>query len=105
MSRGPGRWQRLILRELERRDVFYLIDLLPQEHTMTDYKALHRAFVRLTDGGKIGYWRFLCGQAKIVVCRPGSAQPDRRKLDKCRQGSIMESYQHITGEAKVIAHD
>lgn len=43
MSKGPGKWQRLILDELGRRSWVKLADLLPADHTRSDYVALMRA--------------------------------------------------------------
>lgn len=43
VSKGPGKWQRLILDELGRRSWLYLAELLPAEHTRSDYVALMRA--------------------------------------------------------------
>jgi hypothetical protein len=37
MSRGPGRWQRAILDELERREQFFLRELLPEYPTRVGY--------------------------------------------------------------------
>ena len=43
MSRGPGHLQRLILTTLQKRGCFYVADILPPEHSASDYKALLRA--------------------------------------------------------------
>jgi len=82
MSRGPGAWQRFVLAELGKGRPFYLTELLPERYTMSQYKALHRAAVRLANSGRVGYWRFLCGagrgnQSKVVITRPGAWKPDR----------------------------
>src|SRR5262245_61590833 len=37
MSRGPGTWQRAILAELERREQFFLRELLPEYPTRVGY--------------------------------------------------------------------
>jgi hypothetical protein len=53
MSRGPGRWQRAILDELQRREVFYVREVLPATHTRSDQLALIRAAHRLVSRGLI----------------------------------------------------
>ncbi len=47
MSRGPGKWQRAILAELEGCEWFWLKKLLPQGYTRSDYHALLRAAHKL----------------------------------------------------------
>lgn len=80
MSRGPGRWQRLILAEVERGRCFYLVDLLPITYTRADYNALHRASVQLEKADRITVWRFMCGWKKTAICPPGAPNPARESL-------------------------
>jgi hypothetical protein len=92
MSRGPGRWQRLILDELKSRDRFYLLELLPHGYRKAHHNALCRAAAKLADAGRIhlgGYWmsdRYHYQRAKLLCTRPGvdvSKRPDfnaRRRL-------------------------
>jgi hypothetical protein len=54
MSRGPGKWQRAILDELQRREVFYVRQVLPARHTRSDQLAVIRAAHRLASRGLIG---------------------------------------------------
>lgn len=60
MSRGPGRWQRAILDELQRREVFYVRELLPSPQTRSDQLAVLRAAHRLAQRGQLaisaGHW-------------------------------------------------
>jgi hypothetical protein len=51
MSRGPGRWQRAILDELQRREVFYVRELLPATPTRSEQLAVIRAAHRLAHRG------------------------------------------------------
>jgi hypothetical protein len=80
MSRGPGRWQRAILQQLETREWILLRDVLPPEYTPTQVAACRRALKRLRAQGLVHSRRLrergLTGeQRKIlgasVVLRPG----------------------------------
>ena len=75
MSRGPGKWQRLILQELESRTCFYLRELLPMQYRKSDYNAADRAMWRLEGEGKIWVWRYLCRYSSLgchtVISRIG----------------------------------
>jgi hypothetical protein len=53
MSRGPGRWQRVILSELQRREVFYVRELLSEDPSRSDQLAAVRAAHRLGGRGLI----------------------------------------------------
>jgi len=82
MSKGPGKWERLILSELAIRDRFNLQELLGLTFTKAQYNALHRAALKLEGAGKIKVHRFgLGGGVKIWVCRFGTTitLEDRRK--------------------------
>ncbi|MGD0489243.1 MAG: hypothetical protein ABSB94_18910 [Syntrophorhabdales bacterium] len=45
VSKGPGKWQRLILSELAIRDRFNLLELLGPTFTKAQYNALHWAML------------------------------------------------------------
>lgn len=58
MSRGPGRWQRIILDLLEDREAFPLSktvahEVLKKPLTDAEYSALQRAAHLLRDGGRL----------------------------------------------------
>lgn len=59
MSRGPGKWQRLILSGLEKFPAFNLRDLLPENATPAQISALCRACRQLEIAGRINVikWR------------------------------------------------
>jgi hypothetical protein len=67
MSRGFGRWERMILAAVEAGWPPYLIDLLPVAHTRAQAVALERAAKNLARQGKIdlGY-----DQRKLVILKP-----------------------------------
>jgi hypothetical protein len=76
MSRGYGRCQRAILKELGSREWFYLLELLPIHYRKADYNALNRAAWALDKAGRVSLVRYVCGaagfsQAKLLCCRPG----------------------------------
>ena len=78
MSRGPGRWQRLIVSEVEKGEWVYLVDLLPAGYTVSQYNALQRAARTLADAGKIGWFHYVYGLKKVVVGPPGQGRPGQR---------------------------
>lgn len=78
MSRGPGKWQRLILEEVSKNKWFYLIDLLPDKFTMSQYKALYRAASRLADTQRIAYHCYMCGRKKVLLGPFGFWPPAKR---------------------------
>lgn len=53
MSKGPGRWQRVILEALETRERVILRDLLPEGYKQAELSALYRAADRLRKAGKV----------------------------------------------------
>ena len=84
MSKGPGKWQKMILERLEQEDYFYLITLLPIEYDRNDYKALFRAAHKLYDDGKIGIrdWHG-CGRQRFYVTKKtflGNVRAHQRDL-------------------------
>jgi hypothetical protein len=77
MSRGPGRWQRLILEALGRWECFYLRAVLPAGDTRSDRLAVVRAANRLAAQGRL--WMDTYGglthypieaTGRVVVSRP-----------------------------------
>jgi len=79
MGRGPGKWQRLILDEVvEQRQWRYLIGLLPEDHTMTEYKALWRAADTLWRKGRIEWLNYRCGWRKVLIGPPGVPRTEGR---------------------------
>ena len=93
MSRGPGKWERAILRALEHTAAFYLTDLLPTHHTRAQLVALNRAARNLADKGRIATCAWKCraatGLGFKTIYRPGYPQPERRHITRLNvaQGS------------------
>jgi hypothetical protein len=87
MSRGPGRWQRAILDELQRREVFYVREVLPATATRSDQLAVIRAAHRLGSRGLLvvdverQHWTRAAWGA-VDVARPGVVI-DRLTLAAC----------------------
>ena len=77
MSRGPGRWQRAILDELQRRERFFVRELLGYTYTRSDRLAVARAAHRLAAQGKLTLethrygWACRSWQMGVAVGRPG----------------------------------
>lgn len=67
MSRGPGRWQRAIVKELATRPAFYLVDLLPTDYTRSEYAALWRAARSLEERREVVITRYRYGSRKVLV--------------------------------------
>ncbi len=78
MSRGPGRWQRLILQTLRLESSVDLVDLLPKGYTASAYQAAYRAALTLEASGRIEVWRYIYGARKFVVARVGEPNPRSR---------------------------
>lgn len=79
MSKGLGKWQRLILLELEAREAFYVRGLVPHSAPRSDVSAVNRAAYKLARAGKIGLFHHFDGKPggmRTVVCRPGMAAHD-----------------------------
>lgn len=76
MSRGPGSWQRAILAAFDQAESFYLVDVLPDGYTKSQYNAAHRAALRLEDAGRISVKHFIYGTPHVVIGRPG-IDPER----------------------------
>jgi hypothetical protein len=114
MSKGPGKWQRMILAELADREAFHLRALLGRKCTKAQYNALLRAALNLETAGKINiahfYWGARPGTGKSIVHRIGTTvsggtrnkieQEDRDRWDKCWPSSIRERSKHLTIEAE-----
>jgi hypothetical protein len=90
MSRGPGRWQRLILEALTTHECIFLRDVLPKEHTVSQRLACKRAARRLAQAGRVRTegiprhgWQLTDAGRRILghtlVLRPG-ATPDYAKF-------------------------
>jgi len=88
MSKGPGKWQQMILSELVTKEAFYLRGLLGRHCTKAQYNALLRAAQTLESEGKINITRFRFGAAwcigKTVVHRilTTFTGNDRMKMDQ-----------------------
>ena len=74
MSKGPGKWQQMILERLESGG-FYLTDLLPTGYTLANYQSLHRAMTRLETMGKIKVVRWVAGAQRVYILPPGAPEP------------------------------
>ncbi|GEM_PF-7085260 len=85
-----GKWQRLILSELEKRPAFYVREILPSGSRRSDCVALHYAVKLLEQRGEIGVRHFY----KSVVTRPGyqfdRIAYDRQLREKQRGENIVE---------------
>lgn len=68
MSRGPGKWQRLILRGLEKFPAFNLRDLLPEDATAAQISALCRACRQLENAGRINVIKWWSPGGRILNC-------------------------------------
>ena len=91
MSRGPGKWQRVILERLE-SGPFYMIDLLPETYTVSQYQALRRALYKLVDDRQLEVTVYLAGLTKIFVRKVGTPPPKREfyhRYHKCIEGDKM----------------
>ena len=78
MSRGPGRWQRLILQRVEQGDWLYLVELLPEGYTNSQYQAIYRAACTLHDAGRISWLRYRFGLKKTLLGPQGAEAPTKR---------------------------
>jgi hypothetical protein len=78
MSRGPGKWQRAILDELQRREACYVREVSPAPKTRSDHLAAVRAAHQLARKGLVvvdveqQHWKRGAWGA-VVVARPGVA--------------------------------
>jgi len=86
MSKGLGKWQRLILATLADQEAFYVRTLLRPTYTKAQYNALLRAAIQLNAAGKIETARFMCGIMKTVVHRVGST------ISREKGGEVLRCY-------------
>jgi hypothetical protein len=84
MSRGPGYWQRAILAALDQAESFYLVDVLPDGYTRSQYNAAHRGMLRLEADGRISVKHFIYGTPHVVIGRPcvDAERPDSGGLGR-----------------------
>ena len=78
MSRGPGKWQRAILCEIDKGEWFYLVSLLPDGYSDAQYKALHRAATTLADDGRLSYLVYIAGTRRVALGPVGAERPAKR---------------------------
>jgi len=71
MSKGPGKWQRVIQKALETYTAVYVINLLPEGYTRANYTGILRAVNSLEAAKKIETIRYHFGSPRLVVKRPG----------------------------------
>lgn len=74
MSKGPGKWQRLILRALAEHGAFYARRLLPEQPTAAQRAALSRAMRCLEREQRIEVDRYQCwsgADGRCVIRSPG----------------------------------
>lgn len=79
MSRGTGRWQRIIVATLAECGPFHLRSLLAPHASRAQLGALARAARELESAGRISVTRYMCGGAgegRTVVHGPGT-NPER----------------------------
>ena len=68
MSRGPGKWQRVILDALAEHGAFYARRLLPEHPTAAQRAALSRAMRCLESAQRIEVDRYQCWSAHAGQC-------------------------------------
>ena len=110
MSKGPGKWQRMILAELAGREAFHLRALLGRECTKAEYNALLRAAMKLEAAGEIYITRFSWGArpgtGKTIIHRIGTTVADRGELERedrdriCLPRPVWERDTHLTIDAE-----
>ena len=84
ISRGPGKWQRVIADTLREIPVFKLLRCLPRRYTASDVSALHRAARTLAAKGRceLGLLWDEGHRLVSVVCRPGYIFQDGRTFSE-----------------------
>ena len=77
MSRGHGKWERLIMQTLDQREAFYLLELFPPGRGTWGYRsdlrirALRRAARNLGNAGKVRrFYDARDRQRRLVIARP-----------------------------------
>ena len=72
MSKGPGKWQKLILEAVTKKGgQIYLIDLLPPSFTESQYQAAYRAAATLAKSKEIAIMIYRFGSPRIMIGPPG----------------------------------
>jgi hypothetical protein len=78
MSRGHGKWERLIMQTLDQREAFYLLELFPPGRAPWEHRsdlrirALRRAARNLGNAGKVRrFYDSRDRQRRLVIARPG----------------------------------
>ena len=85
MSRGPGRWQRLIVERAETAWRFDITDVLPSGYSRSEYTAAARAAIRLEALGRVELWKGVYGRRRLIV-RSLSVDP----ADNCPASQRLE---------------
>lgn len=85
MSKGFGVWQQRIMLELEHKEYVYSAALLPSNYTKADQNALSRAAKILADAGEIEIVRYMAGNRRTLLCRPGCIPPHSERPDGYRR--------------------
>lgn len=98
MSRGPGKWQRLILEALDKEGWCIVYDLLPEDSRRSERTALNRAAHLLEKRGLIDIWARIRPQAKPVEHRGGTKHPLRTVLVAVRPGFVPPRYDGHRGQ-------
>ena len=81
MSKGHGRIQRTVLDELGQVEYVWLLDLLPESYTQSEYMSLYRAMNSLQAAGLIQTWKYVQKRrGRILISRPGLELPQDRPL-------------------------
>jgi hypothetical protein len=105
MSRGPGIWQRRILDTLEKYPAFYLMDLLPKDHTRSQVVALNRAARQLASNYKIetlSWWTRFGKGGFITVLRPGYSKPTVKDIPRVSVAHVAPGEACNTYETSVV---
>ena len=92
MSRGPGKWQRMILRALELHKSFFVRDLLPANAGRSACVALSRALRSLELAGRVSVRRWY----RTAVMRPG-VHAERNEIERINVDDVptLERCQHL----------
>ena len=75
---GSGKWQKLLMAKLEGEREFYLVDCLPYEYSLKQYRHLHRAALGLMNAGKLAIRDYDGGGKRVLIQRPGYPRPEQR---------------------------
>lgn len=104
MSRGPGKWQRLILEAVEEHGAVWVNSLIPANATRSEHVALLRASMQLTRRGMIDSYRWAAGginrrRAHTSAHRVGY-NPERKEIVYVLNKSQIDTSSTLNHEAE-----